>query len=135
MFDCPWYFADFQSHKNHSFIHFPVKKQSLFFHWRLIIFFLDKNTGLRDFPGGPVVRILHFYCRDHCGNWDPTCQPVWQKKYRFKMFLMCWYQKRGSNHKGVYLFAILQCTTIKSCKAKTNCRDFPGGAVVKIPHS
>ena len=37
------------------------------------------------FPGGPVVKTLHFQCRGHefdpwLGNWDPTCRAAQPKK-------------------------------------------------------
>ena len=42
------------------------------------------NKPLREFPGGPVVRTLHFHCWgpgfDHwSGNWDPTSHAAWPK--------------------------------------------------------
>ena len=39
----------------------------------------------RDFPGGAVVKNLHFHCKGHrldpwSGSYDPTCSMVWAKK-------------------------------------------------------
>ena len=38
----------------------------------------------RDFPGGPVVKTLHFHCRGHrfdtwLGNYDLSYWAVWPK--------------------------------------------------------
>ena len=44
----------------------------------------DMEDRIVHFPGGPVVKTLHFHCRGHrfdpwSGNYDPTCWVAWPK--------------------------------------------------------
>ena len=52
-----------------------------------------------EFSGGPVIRTLTFYCREHrfnpwLGNWDPMSWVVWQKSELNKIFLNLFFNWR-----------------------------------------
>ena len=50
-----------------------------------LLYQLVIRVAHREFPGSPVVRALHFHCREHrfnpwSGNSDPKCYTVWGKQ-------------------------------------------------------
>ena len=54
---------------------------------RSICHFKKQTKQPCNFPGGPVVKALHFQCRVHgfdswLGNSDPTCCMAWPKQTR-----------------------------------------------------
>ena len=52
--------------------------------------FSNRKQGWRDFPGGPLVKTLHFQCKDlgfdpWLGNGDPTCCTIRPKEKKIGM--------------------------------------------------
>lgn len=68
---------------------------------------LEDNKDSKEFPGGPAVRTLYFYCRGH-GFWpwsgDPEARPKEKKK------------KDSSPDKQDGLLEILDKWLVKACR-------------------
>ena len=73
---------------------------------------------VRDFPSGPVVKILYFQCRRYrfdllSGNQDPMWAPTHKKEINKRI---CWYAYKQCN--SWYLLSMLPNKAVKVKKQK-----------------